>query len=446
MDSILINTQTPPIRLNLTYEEILEKYSFSTEAIDVSYLNIEDYQITVGGVSNMMFDYLDSQNLKLKRWVSLGPKYPPKMKIKDIELHFIDLDVEKISGYTKFKEGIYNESHGLGSYEVIAENYIGYAKYNWNTAEKLLEFYNDTDVYFVNDFQQLLVGAIIGPSAPVVLWYHIPFVPENMSDKMRDFIVKSIVGFDRIIVSTKRDLEGFIRCGIKAKVRQIYPYINVSRLKKPSESEINRVKDKLGIKDDVIISVVGRMDPIKSQDLAIKAIKNIDAKLLIVGDGSFTSKKLGHDKASIWYSKLYELCKELKVENKVIFTGYLTNEELSCIYEISDVVLLPSRLEGFGLTICEAWAYKKATVASKGTGVSELIIDDLNGYSFNPNDINDLVCKIKLALKNKDRIGERGFETLRICDVKYASKQINEVLIDAIREYPSKKAKTFNFS
>jgi hypothetical protein len=93
MNSILINTQTPPLRLNLTYEEILEKYPLSS--IDVSSLNNEDLQITVGGVSNMMLDYLNYNDFKLKRWVSLGYKYPPLMKLKDIELHFIDLDIKK---------------------------------------------------------------------------------------------------------------------------------------------------------------------------------------------------------------------------------------------------------------------------------------------------------------------------------------------------------------
>jgi len=46
MNSILINTQTPPLRLNLTYEEILEKYPLSSKIIDVSSLNNEDLQIT----------------------------------------------------------------------------------------------------------------------------------------------------------------------------------------------------------------------------------------------------------------------------------------------------------------------------------------------------------------------------------------------------------------
>jgi len=439
MNYITINSQTPPLRLNISYEEILEKYAFKNEIIDVSYLNQEDYQVTVGGVSNMMLDYLKNNTFKIKRWISLGPRYPPVMRFRDIDLYFIDLDVSKLNGYTRFKEGIYNESHGLGKYELKAEDYIAYANYNWNTAQKLLEFYNETDVYLVNDFQQLIVGGIIGPSAPVVLWYHIPFVPENMSEKVRDFIVKSILGFDRVIVSTKRDLEGFIRSGIKAKVKQIYPFIDPSKFEKPNSSKIEEIKSKLNINDnDRIVSVIGRLDPVKSQDIAIKAIKNIDAKLLIVGDGSFTSKKLGHDKASLWLNELLKLCEELKVQDKVIFTGYVSHEELSCIYEISDVVVLPSRLEGFGLTICEAWLYKKATVVSKGSGISELIIDGLNGFTFSVGNYEELRDKIVQALKIGDKMGERGYETLKKCDVKYASEEINEVLIDAMKEYPSR--------
>ncbi|MEM0304646.1 MAG: glycosyltransferase family 4 protein [Saccharolobus sp.] len=433
MFNVTLNTQTPPIRFTLTYKDLLEKYSYLDLPIDLNMLSSEDYHISVGGVAKMMLGLIGSFNKT--RWVSLGPGYPPSVKMQQVELHFVDLDPKSLAKYTRFKEGIYNESHGLSKYNIVGEEYIAYANYNWLSAQKLLEFYNDTDVFFINDFQQLLVGGIIGPSAPAVLWYHIPFVPEILSKRLRDFLVKSFESFDLIILSTKRDLEGLIRAGAKVKVKQIYPFIDPSSYKKVGRGKIQEVEDKYGIKsDDKVVLVVARMDPIKSQDLAIKAIKNVDAKLVLAGDGSFTSKTLGFDKGSLWASKLKNLAKELKIEDKVIFTGYVPDEDLFALYERANVVLLPSRIEGFGLTVCEGWLYSKPAVVSSGAGVSELIIEGGNGFVFKSDNVDELVEKLKLALKD-EKVGSLGLETSKKCSVSTAISEVKAAFESAMEEY-----------
>ena len=433
MFNVTLNTQTPPIRFTLTYKDLLEKYSYLDLPIDLNMLSSEDYHISVGGVAKMMLGLIGSFNKT--RWVSLGPGYPPSVKMQQVELHFVDLDPNSLAKYTRFKEGIYNESHGLSKYNIVGEEYIAYANYNWLSAQKLLEFYNDTDVFFINDFQQLLVGGIIGPSAPAVLWYHIPFVPEILSKRLRDFLVKSFESFDLIILSTKRDLEGLIRAGAKVKVKQIYPFIDPSSYKKVGRGKIQEVEDKYGIKsDDKVVLVVARMDPIKSQDLAIKAIKNVDAKLVLAGDGSFTSKTLGFDKGSLWASKLKNLAKDLKIEDKVIFTGYVPDEDLFALYERANVVLLPSRIEGFGLTVCEGWLYSKPAVVSSGAGVSELIIEGGNGFVFKSDNVDELVEKLKLALKD-EKVGSLGLETSKKCSVSTAISEVKAAFEIAMEEY-----------
>ncbi|AWR97850.1 glycosyltransferase [Acidianus sulfidivorans JP7] len=433
---IAINTQTPPVRFKLTYKDILEKYGYSDLPIRLSDLSNEDYYVSVGGVSKMMIAYLKNSSFESSKWVALGPGYPPSIIMDNIEVSFVDLDPITLSKYTKFKEGIYNEAHGISKYSLKGDEYIAYATYNWLSAQKLLEYYSDVDVYFINDFQQLLLGGIIGPSAPAVLWYHIPFVPEKISERLRDFLIRSFEGFDTVIMSTKRDLEGLVRSGAKINVKQIYPFIDPSSFVSVSENDVNKVEEKFGIKkDDKVVLVVARMDPIKSQDVAIKAIKNVDAKLVLAGDGSFTSKTLGHDKSSVWAGKLKALVKDLHLEDKVIFTGYVSDDELMALYQRANVVALPSNIEGFGLTICEGWVYKKPVVVSKGAGVSELIIEGGNGYTFEPGAYEDMAIAINKALKEEDRLGNMGFETVKKCSVKAASESLKEVMENTISSY-----------
>jgi glycosyltransferase involved in cell wall biosynthesis len=438
MFAVSINTQTPPIRFRQTYRDLIEKYSYLQLPLDLSVLDSGDYYISVGGVAKMMMGILNK--FDRVKWVSLGPGYPPEVKFSEsVYFYFVDLDPVTLQGYTRFKEGIYNESHGISKYEIKPEDYISYTEYNWLSAKKLLEFYKDTDVYFINDFQQLLVGGIIGPSAPAVLWYHIPFVPENLSPKIRDFIVRAFEGFDYVVFSTKRDLEGLLRIGAKIKAKQIYPFISVSSYRRASKEEVRRIKSKYGIKDDEkIITVVARMDPMKSQDLAILALKELkrdDVKLLLVGNGSFTSGALGTGKAALWVKKLKSLAEELKVQNRVIFTGHVSDDELYAIYEASDVIVLPSRIEGFGLVVCEGWVYEKPAVVSNGAGVHELIIDGGNGFTFKSGDYRDLAQKIEIILRDPDKYGYLGKETLKKCSSDYAFEQLKEVFLGTMKDY-----------
>jgi len=437
MVSVAINTQTPPIRFRQTYRDLVEKYGYLELPIDLSTIDSSDYYISVGGVAKMMMAILNK--FSKARWVSLGPGYPPEVIYNRKEFYFIDVQPETLKGYTEFKEGIYNESHGLTKYEIQPFHYISYADYNWLSAKKLLQFYKDTDIYFINDFQQLLVGGIIGPSAPAVLWYHIPFIPEILSRKIRDFIVKSFEGFDYVIVSTKRDLEGLLRAGARTKVKQIYPYIDTSLYKKPGKGEVEKVRDKYGLKpDDKVITVVARMDPMKSQDVVITAMKEVktpNVKLLLVGNGSFTSGALGTGKASSWVRKLKALAQNLGVYDKVVFTGHVDDEELFTIYATSDVIVLPSRIEGFGLVVCEGWVYGKPAIVSSGAGVSELIIDGANGYIFRSGDHQELAQKIDIVLKDPDKYGLMGKETVKKCDVNFAFEQIKDVFVEAMKDY-----------
>ncbi|RLE49218.1 MAG: glycosyltransferase family 1 protein [Candidatus Methanomethylicota archaeon] len=430
---VSINSQTPPVKFNLDYSGLLEKYGVLEVPVDLNALDKTDYQLSVGGVPRMLLQLIDKSDFELVRWVALGPKYPPIVKLKDnLMVYFVSLDAATISGYVKFKEGVYNEAHGLAKYNIKPREYLSYADYNWHCAQRLLKFLDDTDVYFINDFQQLLVGGIIGPSAPAVFWYHIPFVPEMMSPRMRDFIVKSMEAYDVVIVSTKSCLEGLIRAGFRGIAKQIYPFIDPDALNKVGN--IQEVKDKFNIRDDDSVALlVGRLDPMKRQDVAIKAIAKVeDVKLVLAGNGSFTSSKggLATDKASAWYRKLVKLVKELNIEDRVIFTGYVSEEELGALYSIADVVLLTSSIEGFGLTTCEAWVFKKPVVVSRGCGSAELVIDGTNGYTFTPNDYDDLAEKVKMVLSDSEKavhMGEVGFETAKRCFVDSVSKELKAV-------------------
>lgn len=150
------------------------------------------------------------------------------------------------------------------------------------------------------------------------------------------------------------------------------------------------------------IVYVGRLEKVKNVATLIQAfakIQNSNSTLTIVGDGR---ERTG----------LESLAKDLKIEDRVVFTGF--QAEPSQFLSQSDLYVLPSYSEGFGIAAVEAMFLKVPVLATSVGGVPEFINHGENGWLFNPNSVEDLVEKLTyiLSLNTDDRasIGNKGFE------------------------------------
>ncbi len=434
--NIGIVSQTPLIKFN--------ENAKNESIVRLSDLSEGSYNYTVGGVSIMVNNLIRKmQNSKFATkvyWFALNPKAPEKIIVRDnFELYNISQQPKMLKAYTNFKEILWNNIHGFKHEEFSREEYLGFLNYNWLVAERVLKMKENIDLLMIHDFQQLMVGSMIGPAKPAVLRWHIPFIPENFTFQIRKFIVNGLEGFDTIIVSTKRDLEGLIRAGYRGVAYQIYPNIDPEKWHRESNKVAVNFGETYGIKeDDFLVLNVARMDPMKSQDVLIKAVARLkksipNIKLMLVGNGSFTSSSngLGSSKGELHKQYLKELVKKLNIEDIVIFTGYLPDNVLSKAYERADVFVLPSKIEGFGLSVVEAWMYAKVTIVSRGAGVSELITDDVNGFKFNPGEYIELANRIMKVYKEEQErieIGKNAHRMAKQCYISNVYKQTERVL------------------
>lgn len=446
---VCINSQTPFVKFKLTYAELLAKYGRLSDPVDVEKLKEGvDYDFSPGGVTAMIYPLvrrmMGQGYLNEVTWVSLGVKYPPRAKIGDIIVHHVEVPEDTLRDYTAFKESLWSQIHGLPGEEVTSHTYSGYARFNWANSEMLLKQWKDVDVFYVQDFQLLMTGGVIGPPAPAVLRWHVPFKPQNLSVLTHRVILKWMEGFDSIVVSTRRDLEGLIKSSYRGRAHQVYPFVDPADWGGSQGSVEKAVGERIGLRpDESLLLLVARMDRIKSQDVAIRAMSLIRnrrrLKLALIGDGSFSSSTkggLGHAKGEIWSAELRKLVAELGLEGSVAFLGHVSHEELRAAYSLSSAVLLTSRLEGFGITALEGWMSKKPIVVSKGTGVSELVVDGSNGFTFNPGDEREASEKILKALgEGGAKCGENGFETAKQCYISVAVEREREILEDAISIY-----------
>jgi glycosyltransferase involved in cell wall biosynthesis len=135
-----------------------------------------------------------------------------------------------------------------------------------------------------------------------------------------------------------------------------------------------------------VIGVVSRLERIKGMDLVVPAFAEVlkhypDTQLLVVGDGTLRGS-------------MEEQAAQLGCADRVRFVGRQPQEELSQWYSQMDIVLMPSRSEGFGLTAIEAMAHGCVMVASDVGGLPEVVRDGVCGLLHRTEDIADMASKV----------------------------------------------------
>lgn len=144
-----------------------------------------------------------------------------------------------------------------------------------------------------------------------------------------------------------------------------------------------------------VIGTVARLSSEKGVDVLMKAFAVFqksapNVHLLIVGHG-------------VQNDYLQKLAYDLCIDDACTWLGRLPwKEAMSCL-GLMDIVIVPSRFEGFGLTAIEAMACGKPVVASHVDGLAEIIQNGVNGFLVPVDDINGFVKCISSLLKNEDQ-------------------------------------------
>lgn len=152
--------------------------------------------------------------------------------------------------------------------------------------------------------------------------------------------------------------------------------------------------------------ITNRHDPQKRFDYVVRALelvikKHKNAKLVI--PGPFTE----HTK------KLKSLAKELNIENKVYFTGQVSESDLQKLYKNATVYCYPSPQEDFGLGPLEAGGWGVPTVAWNHGGPTVTVENGITGFLVCPYKVKDYAKKILILLENRElriRMGKKAWE------------------------------------
>jgi glycosyltransferase involved in cell wall biosynthesis len=438
---LCVNTQTPPLR------PVGEPGDRNRPVWRLH----KEFETNLGGVVPMMRALIHSGRTAglsgETSWVALGATgLPAHVRTNDgYTLDTFEVPDDARRRYGRFKEAIWRSFHGPRGFRPSLSDYPGFVDYSARAALALLPKVADHDLLYVNDFQQVLVGGLIGSAAPALLRWHIPLDFRGYPEPVRRFFLKAMEGFDGIVVSTRAGLEDLIQAGFQGRAFQVYPYFDPQEQRSASPSVRARVQERLKLGAGPIILCVGRMDPVKRQDLAIDAFVRVarrypTARLVLVGGESFSTSSagLGGQKGATWREKLEAKVRLHHLGSRVVFAGPLPDEELRAMYDLADAFVHPAPWEGFGLVIVEAWTHGVPVVVSRGAGAGELVDDGVNGFLTRPGSASELSHRLTRLLGSPpeaERIGANGLVTARRCHVERAAPRLREIFERTVELY-----------
>lgn len=180
---------------------------------------------------------------------------------------------------------------------------------------------------------------------------------------------------------------------VKREIHVIPNFIELDKTR--NEKLISCNRSAMAKKEERIVTHISNFRKVKRIPDIIKIFykiqQHIPAKLMMVGDGP--------EKA-----RAEQLCQELGIQDKVIFFG--NSNEIDQILSYSDLFLLPSETESFGLAALEAMAWSVPVISSNSGGLPEVNFDGESGYLSDVGDVNSMAENALKILSDDETLAQ----------------------------------------
>jgi rhamnosyl/mannosyltransferase len=258
-----------------------------------------------------------------------------------------------------------------------------------------------------------VMSYLLGAQGPkrhaVVVTYHGDIVKQERLLKIyRPFMNRVLDRADAIVCTSPNYLDGSdVLVPYRDKCR-VLPYgIDLSQFEKTAAIEKEAASIRARFKHRPLILAVGRLIYYKGFEYVVRAMKDTDAELLLVGTGHLKPM-------------LEQAARECGVMERVHFLGEIHNQEIAPYYFASDVYALPSiaRSEAFAIVQLEAMACGVPVVNTSipRSGVSFVSRDGESGLTVAPKDAAAFAAALRTILGDRERarrFGEAGKARVR---------------------------------
>jgi len=251
------------------------------------------------------------------------------------------------------------------------------------------------------------------------------------NSRMMSWLMKKVIEeAEELVPNSEFTLLEYERWGVpREKMVTIVPGVDTVFFHPEGKSRYLVEKHRLQNKQ--IIMTVGRLDERKGHDMVIRAMTQLtkrfpDVVYMIVGKGREEQR-------------LKSLADNLKLHDRVVFTGFVADESLPDYYNLCDVFVLPNRetesndqlkgdYEGFGVVFLEASACGKPAIAGKSGGSSEAVVDGITGLMVDPRSDDDIAHAIERILEDKSFAGRLGMAGRNRAEKEFDWQHITQIM------------------
>ena len=237
-----------------------------------------------------------------------------------------------------------------------------------------------------------IVKGKTGRSVPVITTLHGTDITLVGRDKTYEPVVTFSINESDAITAVSENLKQktLKHFDIKKEIQVIHNFVDLKRFNKKPLAAFKKV---IAPHDEKIIIHASNFRKIKRIEDVMEIFKRIHAatpaKLLMVGDGP--ERPIAED-----------LARQFGIEADVRFLG--KQEQMEDILAVSDLFILPSEYESFGLVALEAMAASTVVISSNAGGLCEINIDGKTGYTANVGDVETMSKRAIELLKDEAKL------------------------------------------
>jgi rhamnosyl/mannosyltransferase len=322
-------------------------------------------------------------------------------------------EIQSVNGYKVYK---------VASFGVMSSMAITPAMPFWVKTLFKEKRYDIMHLHFPDPLSHFSVG-FLPKSVKLVITWHSDIVRQKKWVALyRPFLDSIVRRADAIIAATPKHFSTSTQLSAceNSKKLHVIPYgIDLEKYALTPEMSEAAARIRARHQGKKLIFSVGRHVYYKGYEYLLRAMQEVDALLLLGGTGPLANQ-------------LIQLASSLKLEDRVIFTGRITDEELPAYYHACDLYCMPSveRSEAFGIVQIEAMACKKPVVCCElNNGVTYVNLHGLTGLAVPPRDPGALARALGELMSDDDKrksMGEYGYA--RVCEEFTAEKMCRDTL------------------
>ena len=303
---------------------------------------------------------------------------------------------------------------------------------------QLADEYGAPDVIHTHDW--LTVTAGVGAKhllrAPLVMTFHSTEASRSSNSRSPESsMVEGLEWWGSFEAAKVIAVSGWMRSEVVSrfklppeKVVEIPNAVDPQRFETPVDTRVVRARWGVG-EGDRLITAVGRLTSQKGFDDLVRAYAIVrrsvpGSRLLLIGDGYMRGE-------------LESLAEREGVKESTTFAGFVEDGEVAAALRSSDVVVVPSRFEPFGIIALEAMSSGVPVVVSRVGGLAEIVEDGVDGLEVEPNAPAAVAGAISRVLSDRalaSRMAEGGRKKANSFSWGSASQRTVAVYQEAVRE------------